>query len=45
LDLQFFSASRDFLGGLPAIFFAVYSRLSLNFRGGGGLANFAKSAA
>ena len=42
---KFFSASRDFLGGLPAIFFAAYSRLSLDFRGGGGLAKFSRLAA
>jgi len=42
---KFFSASRDFLGGLPAIFFAAYSRLSLDFRGGGGVAKFSRLAA
>jgi len=47
---KFFSVSRvsrDFLGGLAAIFFAAYSRLSRDFRGGGGggLAKFSRPAA
>jgi len=38
-------SSRDFLGGLAAIIFAAYSRLSRDFRGGGGLAKFSQPAA
>ena len=38
-------SSRDFLGGLAAIFFAAWSRLSRGFRGGGGLAKFSQPAA
>jgi len=42
---KFFSACRDFLGGLPIIFSTAYSRLTLDFRGGGGLAKFLRLAA
>jgi len=42
---KFFSASRDFLGGLAAIFFAAYSWLSLDFRCVGGLAKFSRLTA
>jgi len=44
---KFFSVSRisrDSLGGLAAIFFAAYSQLSRDFRGGGGLAKFSRLA-
>jgi len=42
---KFFRSSRDFLDGLAAIFFVAYSRLSRNFRSGGGLAKFSRLAA
>jgi len=45
---KFFSVSRvsrDFLGGLAAIFSRLKSWLSRDFRGGGGLAKFSRPAA
>jgi len=41
---KFFSAIRDFFGSLPGVFIAVYSRLILDFHGGG-LAKFSRLAA
>jgi len=37
--------SRDFLGGLAAIFLRLKSGLSRDFRSGGGLAKFSRLAA